>query len=86
MSEAPVFSNPFETWAELTRGLKSRFIAELQLIQPPDAALLSPHSAEFVGSLAGLITECEHMSIRLHGLERHDLRAYKAFISALEKS
>jgi hypothetical protein len=74
------FANPFCTWAELVRGLRDRFVAELG-----DQAVTA-YSGEVLGELAGLITRCEHIGVRLERLNQNDPKAFDAFVRALEKS
>jgi hypothetical protein len=74
------FANPFHTWAELTTGLRDRFVAELG-----DQAI-TPYSGEVLGELAAMITRCEHMGIKLERLNQSDPKAFDAFVRALERS
>lgn len=73
-------ANPFRVWAELTRGLRDRFMKEL------GPEVLEPHAGEMMGSLAALVTRCEHMSEALDRLERRSPAAYEAFLRALAGS
>jgi hypothetical protein len=75
--------NPFLSWGELARGLRDRFVAELDLKGPAE---MTPHCAEFVGTLAGLITTIDHLGKRLEGMARNEPRAYEAFVCAMEKT
>jgi hypothetical protein len=86
MTDLATLVNPFRTWAELTRGLHDRFLAELKISANPERLDMTPHCGDFVGSLAALITQFDHLDIRLHGMVRHDPRAFEAFARALEKS
>lgn len=84
MSDAVSIANPFRTWTDLARGLRERFVKELDAAEahtPP-----SPHLSEFMGTLASLITHLERLDARLIGLERHDHPAFEAFLRALENS
>jgi hypothetical protein len=74
-------ANPFHVWAELTRGLRDRFVAELGNERP-----FSPYTAEVLGSLAAMITRCEHMGTLLGRLHENEPKDFDAFVRALEKS
>jgi hypothetical protein len=74
------YANPFHTWAELTRGLRDRLVAELR------GQDMSPYAGELLGSLAALVTHCEHLGESLERLEGRDPQVYAAFLRALEKS
>lgn len=66
-------------WAELLRSLNARFLAEMKRgdrKQPP-----SLYFGEILGSMAGMITQCEAMARRIDALPRTD--AYAAFQRAL---
>ena len=81
MSEI-VYANPFVTLAELLRGLRSRFQAEAFAhgAMPP-----TPYTAEALGTLAGIITQCDALAKRIDSLERNDPGAFAAFQRAVER-
>jgi hypothetical protein len=72
-------ANPFHTWAELARGLRCRFLAEVG--DDP-----SPHATQVLAELAEMITRCECLGISLEHMHRHDPKAFDAFLRALEGS
>jgi hypothetical protein len=74
-------ANPFKVWAELARGLRDRFVAELGDERP-----FSPYTGEVLGELAAMITRCEHMGVSLQHLHEYDAEAFDAFVRALETS
>lgn len=79
LMDMSTLSNPFRVWAELARGLRDRFVAELGE-QPPTS------SAEVVDDLAFVIAHCEHLGSALRRLQEKDGKAFDAFIRALEGS
>jgi hypothetical protein len=81
MADMSTLSNPFHVWGHLARGLRDRFVAELDQNKPR-----TPYAAEVVGMLAGMITRCEHMGISLRRFQQNDPEAFAAFLRALEKS
>ena len=73
--------NPFQTWADLTSGLKDRLIQELG-----QNILSDPYAGELVGSLAGLITHVRHIGTLIERLRRNHSAVYDALNRALERS
>jgi len=80
MSDA---ANPFSVLAELLRGLRLRFIAAGDYMA--DKNRLTPHTAEVLGGIAGLITHCEHVRQSIDRLESADPHGYEAFWRAVEE-
>jgi hypothetical protein len=72
-------ANPFHVWAELARGLRQRFLAEVG--DEP-----SPHAAEVLTEMSEIVRRCQCLGISLEHLHRHDPKAYDAFLRALETS
>jgi hypothetical protein len=72
---------PFLPIADAIRDLRDRFVRELGN-EAPQAP--NPWCLEFMGKLASLITNLEHLDARLQSLERHDNAAYEAFLRAME--
>jgi hypothetical protein len=81
MADMSTLANPFHVWAHLARGLRDRFVAELDEGKPRSA-----YAGEVVGMLAGMVTRCEHMGLSLRRLQQNDPEAFAAFLRALEKS
>jgi hypothetical protein len=71
--------NPFRVWAELTGGLRDRFVTELG--ESP-----SPHASEILGKLAALVTRCEHLGVSLQNLQERDPEGFDAFMRAQESA
>jgi hypothetical protein len=71
-------SNPFAVWAELARGLRDRFVAELGEERPTS-------SEEVVDDLAFVIAHCEHLTSSLRRLQEKDGDAFEAFMRAFER-
>lgn len=71
--------NPFIVWAELARGLRGRFLAEL-------GADKTDWTMQVLAQMAGLITQIDHLGVALRELERRDPAGYEAFLRALEQS
>lgn len=74
------YANPFRVWAELLRDLRARFQTQVFThgASPP-----SPYTAEALGSMAGIISQCDALAKRIDSLERHDPAAYAAFQRAV---
>lgn len=72
--------NPFRVWAELGKGLRDRFVAEM------GQADVTPYAGEVLGMIAALVTRCEHLGTALQRMHDHDAEAYDAFLRALEGS
>ncbi|HEY6371123.1 MAG TPA: hypothetical protein VIX37_11130 [Candidatus Sulfotelmatobacter sp.] len=73
-------ANPFHVWAQVARGLRDRFVAELGEKRP-----YSPYTGHILGMLAATITRCEHMGIAVRHLQEKDPDALAAFLRALGK-
>jgi hypothetical protein len=82
MNDMSTLANPFRTWAELARGLHNRVMKEMG--EGPQMA--SPDMAEFLGSLAGLATDCDRIGQYLRRVQERDPDAFNAFLRALETS
>jgi len=65
-----VYVNPFERLGELLSDLRRSLVAEL----PANA-----YTGQLLGTLAGLITQAEHLRVMVATLERHDPVAFEVF-------
>jgi phosphoserine phosphatase len=74
-------TNPFQCWAELVRGLRQRFVAELGEQRP-----FSPYRDQVLDELSEMTTLCVSLSATLQHLHQHDEKAFDAFLKALETS
>jgi hypothetical protein len=81
MNDMTTCANPFLVWAELARGLRDRFLAELG--QTQESSLFAN---QMLGKLAAMATNCDHLGISLQRLSENDARAFEAFLRALGKS
>jgi hypothetical protein len=79
-----VYTNSFRILAELLRELRLAFLTEAGLME--DATLLNPRTGELLGSIAGLINDCENTAKLIDDLKRADLGAFEAFQRAQEKA
>jgi hypothetical protein len=66
--------------AEGLAGLRTRMVSEL------GGKPTTPWTGELLGSMAALVTQCQHMTIRLERLQRHDPAGFDAFRRAMEAS
>jgi hypothetical protein len=79
MAEQETYADPFDTLADLTREFREVFLQEVP--RP-----LSPYAAEILGSIAALVTHCEHLGQMVERLSRNDPGAFQAFQRAMDKA
>jgi hypothetical protein len=72
--------DPFHILAEGLAGLRARVVSEL------GGKPTTPWTRELLGSMAALVTQCRHMTIRLECLQRNDPAGFDAFRRAMEAS
>jgi len=85
MSDQLVFVNPFERLGELLSDLRRSLIAEFLPLDAGAGLPPNAYTGQLLGTLAGFITQCEHLRVIVATLERHDGAAFEAFQRALAK-